>query len=132
MRRMAATSTCATRSCATPAVRGAVAAGARVFADLSKNRWDLFTRKLLIELAHECGMPARRDAMSGGEPVNITEGRSVLHTALRVPRGLSPHSDEVHAVLDAMFAFAERVRHTAASGVRDGVNFGIGPIAIDR
>jgi glucose-6-phosphate isomerase len=103
---MAATSSCATRSCATPAVRGAVAAGARVFADLSKNRWDLFTRKLLIELAHECGMPARRDAMSGGEPVNTTEGRSVLHTALRVPSGLSPHSNEVHAVLDAMFAFA--------------------------
>jgi glucose-6-phosphate isomerase len=49
----------------------------KVFADLSKNRWDLFTRKLLIELAHECGMPARRDAMFAGEPINTTEGRAV-------------------------------------------------------
>ena len=97
-----------------------------VFADLSKNRWDLFTRKLLIELANECGMPARRDAMFAGDPINITEGRAVLHTALRAPRGASPHADEVHAVLDAMLAFAERVRDTARSGVRDVVNIGIG------
>jgi glucose-6-phosphate isomerase len=97
-----------------------------VFADLSKNRWDLFTRKLLIELAHECGMPARRDAMFAGDPINTTEGRAVLHTALRAPRGASPHADEVHAVLDAMLAFAERVRDTAHSGVREVVNIGIG------
>ncbi|HEY6510880.1 MAG TPA: glucose-6-phosphate isomerase [Burkholderiaceae bacterium] len=97
-----------------------------VFADLSKNRWDLFTRKLLIELARECGMPARRDAMFAGEPINTTEGRAVLHTALRAPRGAAPFSGEVHAVLDAMLAFAERVRDTAASGVRDIVNIGIG------
>jgi glucose-6-phosphate isomerase len=97
-----------------------------VFADLSKNRWDLFTRKLLIELAHECGMPARRDAMFAGKPINITEGRAVLHTALRAPRGAAPHSDEVHAVLDAMLAFAERTRDSASSGVRDVVNIGIG------
>jgi len=97
-----------------------------VFADLSKNRWDLFTRKLLIELAHECGVPARRDAMFAGEPINITEGRAVLHTALRAPRGAAPHSDEVHAVLDAMLGFAERMRDTARSGVRDVVNIGIG------
>ena len=100
--------------------------GPEVFADLSKNRWDLFTRKLLIELAHECGMPARRDAMFAGEPINTTEGRAVLHTALRAPRGAAPHSDDVHAVLDAMLAFAERVRGTATSGVRDVVNIGIG------
>jgi glucose-6-phosphate isomerase len=97
-----------------------------VFADLSKNRWDLFTRKLLLELAHECGMPARRDAMFAAEPINTTEGRAVLHTALRAPRGAGPHSAEVHAVLDAMLGFAERTRTTAASGVRDVVNIGIG------
>ncbi|MBE7417316.1 MAG: glucose-6-phosphate isomerase [Ideonella sp.] len=97
-----------------------------VFADLSKNRWDLMTRKLLLELAHECGVPARRDAMFAGEPINTTEGRAVLHTALRAPRGAGPHSDEVHAVLDAMLAFAERVRDAPASGIRDVVNIGIG------
>ncbi|HEU5295610.1 MAG TPA: glucose-6-phosphate isomerase [Burkholderiaceae bacterium] len=96
-----------------------------VFADLSKNRWDLFTRKLLIELAHECGMPARRDAMFAGEPINTTEGRAVLHTALRAPRGTAPQSDDVHAVLDAMLAFAERARAPAA-GITDVVNIGIG------
>ncbi len=58
-----------------------------VFADLSKNRWDLLTRKLLIELARECGVEARRDAMLRGEAINSTEGRAVLHTALRAPRG---------------------------------------------
>jgi glucose-6-phosphate isomerase len=106
-----------------------------VFADLSKNRWDLLTRKLLIELAHECGMPARRDAMLDGESINGTEGRAVLHTALRAPRGAGPHSQDVHGVLDAMLAYAERVRASTASGTRrDGgapsiravVNIGIG------
>ena len=97
-----------------------------VFADLSKNRWDLFTRKLLIELAHECAMPARRDAMFAGAPINVTEGRAVLHTALRAPRGAAPHADEVHAVLDAMLAFADAMRASARSGVRDVVNIGIG------
>jgi glucose-6-phosphate isomerase len=97
-----------------------------VFADLSKNRWDLLTRKLLLDLAHECGMPARRDAMFAGAAINITEGRAVLHTALRAPRGAAPHSDEVHAVLDAMLAFAERVRDTGRSGIRAVVNIGIG------
>ncbi|HYJ97497.1 MAG TPA: glucose-6-phosphate isomerase, partial [Burkholderiaceae bacterium] len=52
-----------------------------VFADLSKNRWDLLARKLLLDLARETGMPARRDAMLAGEPINSTEGRPVLHTA---------------------------------------------------
>ncbi len=97
-----------------------------VFADLSKNRWDLMTRKLLVDLAHETGMPARRDAMFRGEPINSTEGRAVLHTALRAPRGAAPSSDDVHAVLDAMLAYAERVRNSAASGVRAVVNIGIG------
>ena len=105
-----------------------------VFADLSKNRWDLATRKWLIELARECGLEARRDAMLRGEPVNATEGRAVLHTALRAPRGArvpggdaaSPFNDEVHEVLDRMLAFAESIRDTPRSGIRDVVNIGIG------
>ncbi|HET9204915.1 MAG TPA: glucose-6-phosphate isomerase [Burkholderiaceae bacterium] len=96
-----------------------------VFADLSKNRWDLLTRKLLLDLAQETGMPARRDAMYAGEPINSTEGRSVLHTALRAPRGAAPFSDDVHTVLDAMLAYAERVR-ASDSGIRAVVNIGIG------
>ena len=97
-----------------------------VFADLSKNRWDLATRRLLVELARECGLEARRDAMLAGEPVNTTEDRAVLHTALRAPRGQGPFSDEVHGVLDAMLAFAEQVRDSDTSGIRDVVNIGIG------
>jgi glucose-6-phosphate isomerase len=97
-----------------------------VFADLSKNRWDLATRKLLIELARECGLEAHRDAMFAGAPINTTEGRAVLHTALRAPRGVGPFSDEVHGVLDAMLHFAEAIRDTARSGIRDVVNIGIG------
>jgi len=97
-----------------------------VFADLSKNRWDLLTRKLLIELAQECGLEARRDAMLAGAAINTTEGRAVLHTALRAPRGQGPFSDEVHGVLDRLLAFAEQVRDTAGSGIRHVVNIGIG------
>ena len=96
-----------------------------VFADLSKNRWDLLARKLLLDLAQETGMPARRDAMLAGEPINSTEGRPVLHTALRAPRGAAPFSDDVHTVLDAMLAYAERVR-AGDSGIRAVVNIGIG------
>jgi glucose-6-phosphate isomerase len=97
-----------------------------VFADLSKNRWDLATRRLLIELARECQLEQRRDAMLAGSPINTTEGRAVLHTALRAPRGQGPFSDDVHDVLDRMLAFAEQVRDTTASGVTDVVNIGIG------
>ncbi len=97
-----------------------------VFADLSKNRWDLATQRLLVEMARECGLEARRDAMLAGVAINTTEGRAVLHTALRAPRGAAPHSDEVHGVLDAMLAFAERVRAQAGSRYTDIVNVGIG------
>jgi glucose-6-phosphate isomerase len=97
-----------------------------VFADLSKNRWDLATRRLLVELARECQLEARRDAMLAGAPINSTEGRAVLHTALRAPRGDGLFSDDVHDVLDRMLAFAEEVRDTAASGITDVVNIGIG------
>jgi glucose-6-phosphate isomerase len=95
-----------------------------VFADLSKNRVDLATLKFLLDLAQECGVEAQRDAMLRGEVANLTEGRAVLHTALRAPRGAGPFSDEVHAVLDAMLAYAEQVR--ADTGITDIVNIGIG------
>ena len=58
-----------------------------VFADLSKNLIDTATLHFLADLAHECGVPAQRDAMLSGAPINTTEGRAVLHTALRSPRG---------------------------------------------
>ena len=96
-----------------------------VFADLSKNRIDTATLHFLLDLARECGVQARRDAMLRGEPINLTEGRAVLHTALRAPRG-GLFGAEVHAVLDAMLAYAETVRDSAASGIRDIVNIGIG------
>ncbi len=97
-----------------------------IHADLSKNRLDAATLHFLLELARECGVEARRDAMLAGLPVNATEGRPVLHTALRAPRGTAPHGDEVHAVLDRMLAWCEQVRDTAASGIRHVVNIGIG------
>ena len=101
-------------------------AAPEVFADLSKNRLDTATLHFLIDLARECDVEARRDAMFAGAPINVTEGRAVLHTALRAPRGIGPFSAEVHGVLDAMLAFAEGVRDTAASGIRHVVNIGIG------
>jgi glucose-6-phosphate isomerase len=97
-----------------------------VFADLSKNRWDIATRRLLLDLARECRLEARRDAMFAGEPINHTEGRAVLHTALRAPRGAAPHGDDVHEVLDRMLAYVETVRDAARSGIRHVVNIGIG------
>jgi glucose-6-phosphate isomerase len=97
-----------------------------VFADLSKNRWDEVTRRLLNELAEACQLAARRDAMLSGEAINSTEGRAVLHTALRAPRGAGPFSAEVHEVLDGMLAFAERIRSQAGHGYTDIVNIGIG------
>jgi glucose-6-phosphate isomerase len=95
-----------------------------VFADLSKNLIDSATLHILIDLARECGIEAQRDALLRGDIVNRTEGRAVLHTALRAPRGQGPFSDEVHAVLDAMLAYAEQVR--ADPGITDIVNIGIG------
>jgi glucose-6-phosphate isomerase len=103
-----------------------------VFADLSKNRWDLATRKLLTELARECGIEARRDGLLRGDPINHTEGRAVLHTALRAPQGETPPFDpailaQVHAVLDPLLAWVEQQRERAARGeITDVVNIGIG------
>jgi glucose-6-phosphate isomerase len=95
-----------------------------VFADLSKNLIDTATLRYLIELAQATGVAAQRDAMFAGEPINLTEGREVLHTALRAPRGHGLHSDDVHGVLDAMLAYAQSVRNDPA--ITDIVNIGIG------
>jgi glucose-6-phosphate isomerase len=83
-----------------------------VFADLSKNLVDTATLKFLLDLARECRLESRRDAMLAGEPINTTEGRAVLHTALRAPKGQGAHGAEVHGVLDAMLAYVETVRDT--------------------
>ena len=95
-----------------------------VYADLSKNHIDTATLHFLLDLARECGLPAQRDAMLRGEIANATEGRAVLHTALRDPPGVGPFSEEVHSVLDAMLAYAEQVR--ADGHITDIVNIGIG------
>jgi glucose-6-phosphate isomerase len=97
-----------------------------IFADLSKNRWDIATQRFLLDLARECRLEERRDALLAGEPVNVTEGRAVLHTALRAPRGSAPHAEQVHAVLDQLLAFAEQVRAQAGQPYTDVVNIGIG------
>ena len=104
-----------------------------VFADLSKNRWDASTRALLTGLAAECGLEARRDAMFAGEPINLTEGRAVLHTALRAPAdaaSVSPATDAAvavtHGVLAPLLAYAEQVRAQAGTQFTDVLNIGIG------
>jgi glucose-6-phosphate isomerase len=98
----------------------------RIFADLSKNLIDSRTEALLMQLARECELERHRDAMFAGEAINNTEHRTVKHWLLRVPKGASkdPDAAAVHATLDAMLAFAERVR--ADSVITDVVNIGIG------
>src|SRR5262249_49088297 len=87
-----------------------------IYLDYSKNRITDATLKLLLQLAEESGLRARIDAMFGGEKINITENRAVLHVALRAPKGASITVDgqnvvpQVHAVLDKMAGFADRVR----------------------
>ena len=100
--------------------------GPEIFVDLSKNLIDLAALKFLLQLANECRLAQRRDAMLSGQPINSTEGRAVLHTALRAPAGQGPISREVQQVLDAMLVFVEAVRDTATSGIRHVVNLGIG------
>ena len=98
-----------------------------VFADLSKNRIDTSTLALLLKLARDCGLEAQRDALLAGEPVNTTEGRAVLHTALRAPAGrAAPFNAEVQASLEAMLAFADSVRAGERGGITDVVHIGIG------
>lgn len=101
-----------------------------VWADLSRAHWDLATQRHLMDLARECRLTERRDALFAGEPVNTTEGRAALHTALRAPRGQGPHSEAVHAELDRMLAFAERIRARVGGDqpgdIHDVVHIGIG------
>ncbi|MDR3568756.1 MAG: glucose-6-phosphate isomerase [Syntrophobacteraceae bacterium] len=113
------------------------AEGASIFLDYSKNRITAKTLSLLVALARERGLEARRDAMFRGEKINITENRAVLHTALRAPRSASILVDgrdvvpDVHAVLDRMEGFAERVRDGRWRGctgksIENVINIGIG------
>jgi glucose-6-phosphate isomerase len=114
-----------------------VAEAAGLYLDYSKNRVTDETLGLLIQLARECGVEERRDAMFRGERINTTENRSVLHVALRMPRGSSLVVDgvdvvaQVHEVLDRMADFANRIRSGAWTGhtgkpIRNIVNIGIG------
>ncbi len=105
--------------------------------DYSKNRITDQTIALLIDLARECGLRERTEAMFAGERINTSENRSVLHVALRMPKGESLIVDgvdvvaEVNAVLDRMSVFADRIRsgewrgHTGKT-IRNVVNIGIG------
>jgi glucose-6-phosphate isomerase len=108
-----------------------------LFLDYSKNRVTGETMGLLIQLAEESGLRGRIEAMFRGEKINITENRAVLHVALRAPRGASIVLDGenvvpgVHAVLDKMAGFSNRVRSGAWLGhtgrrIRNVVNVGIG------
>jgi len=108
-----------------------------LYLDYSKNRVTHETLRLLVQLAAESGLQVRIEAMFRGEKINITEKRAVLHVALRAPRGASLVVDgknvvpEVHAVLDKMANFSNRVRsgtwlgHTGKR-IRNVVNIGIG------
>jgi glucose-6-phosphate isomerase len=108
-----------------------------LFFDYSKNRITDETLKLLVKLAQESGLQSRIDAMFRGDKINITEGRAVLHVALRAPRNATIVVDgknvvpDVHAVLDSMAAFCNRVRSGAWKGytgkrIRNVINIGIG------
>jgi glucose-6-phosphate isomerase len=110
---------------------------AGLFLDYSKNRITGETRKLLLQLAQESGLRERMDAMFRGEKINVTEKRAVLHVALRAPKGEAILVDgedvvpAVHAVLDKMAAFSERIRSGAWKGhtgkrIRNVINVGIG------
>ena len=87
-----------------------------LYLDYSKNRLTDETLDLLLQLAKESSLQDRIDDMFGGDKINITEKRAVLHTALRAPRGTSIVVDgknvmpEVHSVLDKMAVFSENVR----------------------
>lgn len=98
------------------------AEAAGIYLDYSKNRITDETLKLLVQLAEESGLRERIDAMFRGEKINITENRAVLHVALRAPRGASIPVDgnnvipQVHAVLDKMSDFTNRVRQGTWKG----------------
>jgi glucose-6-phosphate isomerase len=105
--------------------------------DLSKNLVDDTVLDALVALADEVGLQERRDAMFRGERINVTEGRAVLHTALRKPAGAALEVDgqdvvaQVHEVLERVYDFAEKVRSGSWTGItgepiRTVVNVGIG------
>ena len=114
-----------------------VAEGAGLYLDYSKHRVTDETVRLLLELARQSGLRERIDAMFRGDAINVTERRSVLHVALRAPRGATIMVGgenvvpAVHDVLDRMAAFADRVRsgewvgHTGKR-IRHVINIGIG------
>jgi glucose-6-phosphate isomerase len=113
------------------------AESAGIFLDYSKNRITDETLKLLLQLAEESGLRSRIDAMFRGDKINFTEKRSVLHVALRAPKGATILADghnvvpDVHAVLDKMTAFSNRVRSGEWKGhtgkrIRNVINIGIG------
>ncbi|MCX7789235.1 MAG: glucose-6-phosphate isomerase, partial [Chloroflexaceae bacterium] len=113
------------------------AEAAGLYLDYSKHRITDETLALLIALARACDLEGRIEAMFSGQKINTTEGRAVLHVALRAPRDATIVVDganvvpEVHAVLDRMAVFAEQVRAGAWKGhtgrpIRAVVNIGIG------
>ncbi len=113
------------------------AEAAGIYLDYSKNRITAETLRLLLDLAEVVGLRARIDAMFRGEKINVSEQRAVLHVALRAPRDATILVDgenvvpEVHAVLDRMADFADRIRGGEWKGytgkrVRNVVNIGIG------
>jgi glucose-6-phosphate isomerase len=113
------------------------AAAVGVFLDYSKNRVTDQTLDLLIELAREAGLQARIEAMFRGDAINTTERRPVLHVALRAPKGATIVVNgenvvpQVHAVLDRMAAFSDRIRDGRWTGhtgkrIRNILNIGIG------
>ncbi len=108
-----------------------------LYLDYSKHRVTDETIRLLLRLAEECRLRERIEAMFGGETINDTEQRAVLHVALRTPKGERIRADgvdvvpQVHAVLDKMADFANRVRNGEWKGhtgkrIRNVVNIGIG------
>jgi glucose-6-phosphate isomerase len=110
---------------------------AGIYLDYSKNRITDETLTLLLRLAEESGLRDRIEAMFRGDNINVSENRAVLHVALRAPRGASIIHDgrnvvpEVHAVLDKMTDFAQRLRSGAWKGytgkrLRNVINIGIG------
>jgi glucose-6-phosphate isomerase len=108
-----------------------------LYLDYSKQRVNADTLRLLRELAQACDLPKRIEAMFRGDKINITEKRAVEHVALRAPVGEKILVDgkdvvpEVHAVLDRMTTFAEKVRSGAWLGhsgkrIRNVISIGIG------
>jgi glucose-6-phosphate isomerase len=117
--------------------RRLTAEAAGLFLDYSKNRVTERTVALLVRLASESGLRERIDAMFAGEAINVTENRAVLHVALRAPRDASIVVDgknvvpDVHAVLDRMAGFADRIRSGEWKGhtgkrIKNVINIGIG------